>query len=66
MGSTTRRIAQLETAAHRQADGPRRIVMVDAIMDPENVPQRLKDARREAGPNGLVIHVRYMERDDPA
>ncbi len=66
MRSTTRRIAQLETAAHRRAEGPPRIVWVDAIDDPENVAQRLEDAHREVGPNGLVIHVRYVDKGDPA
>ncbi len=66
MRSTTRRIAQLETAVHQRVEGPRRIVWVDTIDDPENVAQRLEDARREVGLNGLVIHVRYMEHDDLA
>ncbi len=65
MRSTTRRIAQLETAAHRRAEGPPRIVWVDAIDDPENVAQRLEDARREVRPNGMVIHVRRIDEGKP-
>jgi hypothetical protein len=38
--------------------------MVDTIRDPENVAQRLEDARREAGHAGMVVHVRCISEDD--
>ena len=64
MRNYTRRVVQLETVAERRAEGPRRIVWVDTIREPGNVAQGLEDARRDVGPNGLVIHVRYIGKDD--
>jgi hypothetical protein len=35
-------------------------------MDPENVDQRLEDALLEAVPDGVVVHVRYIDTGDMA
>jgi polysaccharide deacetylase 2 family uncharacterized protein YibQ len=62
MRSINRRLSQLETVARQVAQGPRRIIMVDELDDAENVEQRLADARRDAGTNGLVVHVRRCHK----
>lgn len=60
MRNIEQRLTGLEASAERVSTGPRRIIVVDEIEEPGNVEQRLVDAHNEAGPQGLVVHVRCI------
>ena len=61
MRNIEQRLSRLESTAREVSPGPRPIVMVDEIREPGgNIAQRLEDARRAAGPNGMVVHVRCI------
>lgn len=65
MPNLEQRLATLETTAQQAAKQHGRIVLFDDPENPDDIAEGLAEARRQAGPNGMVVRVvrpRMQER----